>query len=156
MWQVFCGLLVLEFLEFPEYAKIEGFRLLNFFALGATLLYIRTFMYLCSTMKKYVDVILPLPLNGTIYVMPFPMTCLCLLRRAAGWWFPFGRKKYYTAIISNVHYCPPSEYEVKELFAVLYDSPVLLPLLNIGSGNGFRVIICCPLVMSIRQPCLSG
>ena len=27
---------------------------------------------------------------------------------------PFGRKKYYTAIVRNVHYCAPTEYEVKE------------------------------------------
>ena len=78
-------------------------------------------------MKKYVDVILPLPLNGTYtYAVPddLPLSVEAGCRVVV----PFGRKKYYTAIISNVHYCPPSEYEVKELFAVLDDSPVLLPL----------------------------
>ena len=40
---------------------------------------------------------------------------------------PFGRKKYYTAIVCNVHYCPPEGYEVKEITTVLDTSPVLLP-----------------------------
>ena len=78
-------------------------------------------------MKKYVDVILPLPLNGT-YTYAVPDDLSLSVEAGCRVVVPFGRKKYYTAIISNVHYCPPSEYEVKELFAVLDDSPVLLPL----------------------------
>ena len=40
---------------------------------------------------------------------------------------PFGRKKYYTAIVRNVHYCAPTEYEVKEVSALLDARPILLP-----------------------------
>ena len=41
---------------------------------------------------------------------------------------PFGRKKFYTAIVCNVHYYAPAEYEVKEISAVLDATPVLLPV----------------------------
>lgn len=40
---------------------------------------------------------------------------------------PFGRKKYYTAIVRNVHHYAPTEYEVKEISTVLDTSPILLP-----------------------------
>lgn len=40
---------------------------------------------------------------------------------------PFGRKKFYTAIVFNVHYCAPTEYEVKDISALLDASPILLP-----------------------------
>ena len=29
------------------------------------------------------------------------------------------RKKFYTAIVLNVHYCAPTEYEVKDISALL-------------------------------------
>ena len=40
---------------------------------------------------------------------------------------PFGRKKYYTAIVRNIHYSAPTEYEVKEVSALLDAHPILLP-----------------------------
>ena len=40
---------------------------------------------------------------------------------------PFGRKKYYTAIVRNVHYCEPADYEVKEVSTLLDAHPILLP-----------------------------
>ena len=40
---------------------------------------------------------------------------------------PFGRKKFYTALVANVHYCPPEGYEIKEVTEVLDTRPVLLP-----------------------------
>ena len=40
----------------------------------------------------------------------------------------FGRKKFYTGIVRNVHYLKPQEYEVKEVSAVLDEHPILLPL----------------------------
>lgn len=78
-------------------------------------------------MKKYVDVILPLPLPKTFtYSLPdeiadeVQMGCRVVV--------PFGRKKFYTAIVHNVHYCAPMEYEVKEISAVLDTLPILLPV----------------------------
>lgn len=77
-------------------------------------------------MKKYVDVILPLPLPRCFtYSLPeewaekTQIGCRVVV--------PFGRKKYYTAIVRNVHYCAPTEYEVKEISTVLDASPILLP-----------------------------
>ncbi|GAB7124505.1 primosomal protein N' [Bacteroides fragilis] len=77
-------------------------------------------------MKKYVDVILPLPLprcftyslqdEGAEEVQ---IGCRVVV--------PFGRKKYYTAIVRNVHHYAPTEYEVKEISTVLDTSPILLP-----------------------------
>ena len=78
-------------------------------------------------MKKYIDVILPLPLpNSFTYSLPFEgaeevqIGCRVVV--------PFGRKKFYTAIVRNVHYCEPTAYEVKEIASVLDISPILLPI----------------------------
>ncbi|RGU26249.1 replication restart helicase PriA [Bacteroides cellulosilyticus] len=77
-------------------------------------------------MKKFVDVILPLPLPRYFtYSLPeewadeVQMGCRVVV--------PFGRKKYYTAIVRNVHYCEPADYEVKEVSALLDVHPILLP-----------------------------
>lgn len=78
-------------------------------------------------MKKFVDVILPLPLPRSFtYALPdegaeeIQPGCRVVV--------PFGRKKFYTAIVCNVHYYAPAEYEVKEISAVLDASPILLPI----------------------------
>ncbi len=77
-------------------------------------------------MEKFVDVILPLPLHGCFtYSLPREMEeevqigCRIVI--------PFGRKKYYTAIVQNVHYSVPTEYEVKAVTALLDTHPILLP-----------------------------
>ena len=77
-------------------------------------------------MKKFVDVILPLPLPRCFtYSLPeewadeVQMGCRVVV--------PFGRKKYYTAIVRNVHYCEPTDYEVKEVSTLLDAHPILLP-----------------------------
>lgn len=74
----------------------------------------------------YVDVILPLPLPRCFtYSLPdegaeeVQIGCRVVV--------PFGRKKYYTAIVRNVHHYAPTEYEVKEISTVLDTSPILLP-----------------------------
>ena len=78
-------------------------------------------------MKKYVDVIVPLPLEGC-----FTYAC------AEGWAdsvkpgcrvvVPFGRKKFYTAVVLRVHGVCPQGYVVKEAVELLDEVPVLLPL----------------------------
>lgn len=77
-------------------------------------------------MKRYVDVILPLPLPKSFtyslpdeYAEEVKIGCRVVV--------PFGRKKFYTAIVRNVHYCAPTEYEVKEISALLDATPILLP-----------------------------
>lgn len=77
-------------------------------------------------MEKFVDVILPLPLHACFtYSLPEDMAgsvqigCRVVV--------PFGRKKYYTAIVQNIHYSAPAGYEVKEVSALLDAHPILLP-----------------------------
>ena len=76
-------------------------------------------------MEKFVDVILPLPLHSSFtYLLPKDMAgevqigCRVVV--------PFGRKKYYTAIVRNIYYSAPTEYEVKEVSALLDAHPILL------------------------------
>ena len=74
-------------------------------------------------MEKFVDVILPLPLHACFtYSLPEDMAgsvqigCRVVV--------PFGRKKYYTAIVQNIHYSAPAGYEVKEVSALLDAHPI--------------------------------
>ena len=77
-------------------------------------------------MKKYVDVILPLPLPK-YFTYSLPDECAEEVEIGCRVIVPFGRKKFYTAIVRNVHYCAPTEYEVKDISALLDASPILLP-----------------------------
>ena len=77
-------------------------------------------------MKKYVDVILPLPLPKS-FTYSLPDECAEDVKIGCRVVVPFGRKKFYTAIVFNVHYCAPTEYEVKDISALLDASPILLP-----------------------------
>ena len=77
-------------------------------------------------MRKYVDVILPLPLPKCFtYALSESEEEISVGCRVV---VPFGRKKFYTAIVRNVYYCKPTEYEVKEVTSILDSSPILLPL----------------------------
>ncbi|WP_321438881.1 primosomal protein N' [uncultured Bacteroides sp.] len=78
-------------------------------------------------MKKFADVILPLPLPKCFtYSLPEDMAekvhigCRVIV--------PFGRKKFYTAIAYNIHYSFPEGYETKEITTILDTEPILLPL----------------------------
>lgn len=74
---------------------------------------------------KYADVILPLPLeNRYTYRIPPDMEkavvtgCRVIVH--------FGKRRYYTAIVMEVHErCPASAFETKEIYALLDASPVL-------------------------------
>jgi primosomal protein N' (replication factor Y) len=77
-------------------------------------------------MKKFVDVIVPLPLAAQFtYALPEEMTesvgmgCRVVV--------PFGKKKTYIAIVTRVHDTPPEGYETKPLIEVLDARPMLLP-----------------------------
>lgn len=72
------------------------------------------------------DVILPLPLHGCFtYSLPEEMEADA--RIGSRVIVSFGRKKYYTAIVRNIHQVAPTDYEVKEVTAVLDSEPILLP-----------------------------
>lgn len=72
------------------------------------------------------DVILPLPLHGCFtYSLPAEMEADARIGSRVV--VSFGRKKYYTAIVRNIHQVAPTDYEVKEVTAVLDSEPILLP-----------------------------
>ena len=78
-------------------------------------------------MKRYADVILPLPLAGT-FTYSLPDEVADKVVQGCRVVVPFGAKKFYTAIVYHVHYLCPKEYEVKEITALLDEEPILLPL----------------------------
>lgn len=81
-------------------------------------------MYLCG-MKRYVDVIVPLPIAGQYtYLLPEEMAeRVCMGCRVV---VPFGRKKFYTGLVTRVHEEAPQAYETKDVSEVLDERPILL------------------------------
>lgn len=76
-------------------------------------------------MKKFADVILPLPLPRC-FTYSLPEEWADEVRTGCRVVVPFGRKRYYTAIVRKVHSCEPVEYEVKEAATLLDVRPILL------------------------------
>lgn len=77
-------------------------------------------------MKKFVDVIVPLPIANQ-YTYSLPAEIEEMVQIGCRVVVPFGRKKFYTAIVTKVHYAAPEGYETKEISEVLDSAPVLLP-----------------------------
>ncbi len=80
-----------------------------------------------STVKRFVDVILPLPL-ANLYTYSLPEKGMDEIQAGCRVVVPFGGKKFYTAIVWNVHFSVPQEYETKEVAEMLDARPVLLPV----------------------------
>ena len=78
-------------------------------------------------METFVDVIMPLPLAAT-FTYSVPDDLASQVARGSRVIVPFGRKKIYTAIVENVHFCRPEGYEVKDIYEVLDSEPILLPV----------------------------
>lgn len=74
---------------------------------------------------KYVDVILPLPLDG-VFTYAVSDAWAPQVRLGVRVLVPLGKSKTYTAIAVRLHDDPP-DFEVKEVMAVLDPSPLLLP-----------------------------
>lgn len=76
-------------------------------------------------MKHYVDVIVPLPIVGQYtYSLPEEMVGrVCPGCRVV---VPFGRKKFYTGLVTRVHEEAPEAYETKNISELLDEQPVLL------------------------------
>ena len=79
-----------------------------------------------ALMKKYVDVIVPLPIASQ-YTYSLPMELEDCVQEGSRVVVPFGQKKFYTAIVTKVHYAAPEGYETKDIEEVLDSRPVLLP-----------------------------
>ena len=76
-------------------------------------------------MKKFVDVILPLPLPGC-FTYALPAQLADDVRLGCRVVVPFGRRKYYAALVRSIHTLEPKEYEVKEVCELLDKAPLLL------------------------------
>ena len=76
-------------------------------------------------MKKYVDVIVPLPIASQ-YTYSLPAELEDSVQEGCRVVVSFGRKKFYTAIVTKVHYAAPEGYETKDIEEVLDETPVLL------------------------------
>ncbi len=76
-------------------------------------------------MKKYIDVILPLPLHAN-FTYSLPDAWADKVKRGCRVVVPFGRKKLYTGIVRSVHVTAPTEYAVKEAWELLDEEPILL------------------------------
>ena len=77
-------------------------------------------------MKKNVDVIVPLPIASQ-YTYSLPPEFEESVKEGCRVVVSFGRKKFYTAIVTKVHDAAPEGYETKDIEEVLDASPVLLP-----------------------------
>ena len=84
------------------------------------------FFCIFAYMKKYVDVIVPLPIASQ-YTYSLPPEWEESVQAGCRVVVSFGRKKFYTAIVTKVHYAAPEGYETKDIEEVLDTSPVLLP-----------------------------
>ena len=78
-----------------------------------------------ALMKKYVDVIVPLPIASQ-YTYSLPAELEDRVREGSRVVVPFGQKKFYTAIVTKVHYAAPEGYETKDVEELLDEAPVLL------------------------------
>ena len=74
----------------------------------------------------YVDVILPLPLANR-YTYSLPEALEGQVAEGSRIIVPFGRKKFYTALVARIHSDPPTGYEIKDVVEVLDPHPILLP-----------------------------
>ena len=74
---------------------------------------------------KYVEAILPLPLDG-LYTYSVPSAMAQAVVPGVRVLVPLGRTKTYTAVVLHAHDTKP-DFDIKPILAVLDPSPVLLP-----------------------------
>ncbi len=73
---------------------------------------------------KYIDVILPLPLDSTFtYSVPDEWGRKITIGMRVV--VPFGKRKMYTGIVTLIHSNPPEHYETKEIIYLLDEKPIL-------------------------------
>lgn len=74
--------------------------------------------------SRFADIILPLPLAGNFtYIIPDELKESVKIGMRVV--VPFGTKKIYTGIVQYIHAIPPELSSVKEIIAVLDNSPIL-------------------------------
>ncbi len=83
------------------------------------------FFLFTFALVKYVDVIMPLPLDG-LFTYAVPASFADRLQVGHRVLVPFGRNKTYVGVVAEVHDRKPSGYVVKDILQQLDDSPILL------------------------------
>lgn len=73
----------------------------------------------------FVDVILPLPLDG-VFTYSVPASMEGQVQRGSRVLVPLGRNKTYVGVISDIHDKAPEGYQTKDILQVLDVSPILL------------------------------
>ena len=74
---------------------------------------------------RYAEVILPLPLANT-FTYSIPEAMVCLIGVYCRVIVPFGKKHYYTGIVTQIHdNAPEHNYSVKEIFVLLDEKPAI-------------------------------
>jgi primosomal protein N' (replication factor Y) len=77
-----------------------------------------------SQLALFVEVILPLPLQGTFtYRVPRELEKVVAIGKRVV--VQFGRKKLYTGIVSELHDTPPTGYQAKYVDELLDDEPIV-------------------------------
>lgn len=72
----------------------------------------------------YVDVILPLPLSG-LFTYSVPTVMQDKIGRGFRVTVPFGRRKYYTAIVTRIHRQLTGNFRIKEIHSLIDTTPVV-------------------------------
>lgn len=78
-------------------------------------------------MRKFVDVILPLPIPQ-LFTYEVEQELCGLVQVGCRVIVPFGRKKIYTAIVANIHQEAPQGYDVKPIYSVQDSYPIVHPM----------------------------
>ncbi len=78
-----------------------------------------------NSLKKYVEVILPLPVRGSFTYSINNSDEVSIGQRVV---VHFGKRKLYTAIVIDIHTTKPTLYDAKDILAVLDESNVVHPI----------------------------
>ena len=86
-------------------------------------------------MNYFIDVVLPIPVNQ-VFTYGINEAEYSFLRPGMRVAVPFGKKKIYTSIVSSVHTNSPTIYEVKPIYQIIDEKP----LIN-GLGPDFKKVL---------------
>ena len=91
------------------------------------------------TKPYYIQVILPLALRGT-FTYRVPEHLIDELETGRRAVVPFGKRRYYAALIYRMNVQLPQGTKAKDIAYVMDDVPVLMS--NYVFGSGWLIIIC--------------
>jgi len=77
-----------------------------------------------ENLATFIDVILPLPLNK-LFTYRIPLDEENRIKPGQRVAVQFGSKKIYAALVADIHYKPPKDYEAKYILNLIDDEPVI-------------------------------